>query len=135
MTEQEAARMIVAVVEMVFWTKMLLAIALFAILTDIVALAMFVAFRRSANAKLAEQKAILDKVIELLDLVKRHSEAAREQKAETKQVLCEIKNEAGRVATVAAEKVADAAKDTAKQLDDLKSVVIAAVPGSAPSQG
>ena len=138
MSEQEAARLFASTASMLFWTKTLVGIAVIAIITDIIALAMFVTFRRSANAKLAEQKEILDKVVELLDLVKRHSEAAREQKTETKQVLCDIRNETQKTvvaAAVAAEKVIDVAKDTAKQLDDLKSVVIAAVPAPAAPQG
>lgn len=136
MSEQEAARLFVQVAAMLFWTKALVGIAIIAILTDIIALAMFVTFRRSANAKLSEQKAILDKVVELLDLVKRHSEAAREQKEAAKQVLCDLKTEAQKTvaaAGVAAEKVIVVAKDTAKQLDEFKSVVIASTPAPAPA--
>jgi type II secretory pathway pseudopilin PulG len=121
----------VRIASLLFWTKTLVVIAIIAIVTDIVALAMFVTFRRNATQRLDQQKEVLENVTEVLDLMKRHAEMAREQKDATKQALCDIKTEAQKTisaAAVAADKVIDVAKDTAKQLDDLKSVVIAAVP-------
>lgn len=123
---------------MMFWIKVLVVVAIVAIVTDIVALLMFITFRRNATMRLDEQKEVLDNVTEVLDLLKRHVEIAREQKSATREALCEIKTEAAKTvaaAAVAAEKVVEVAKDTATQLNDLKSVVIAAVPVPAVPQG
>jgi len=117
MTEQQAITLTHQMITMIFWMKIVFAIAIVAIIVDFFALSMFISFRRTASDRLVALNKILGDMAEAIDLMRRHGEVAREQKEDTQAALKDIRTETKKGITEAAavaEKVAATAANAAE---------------------
>lgn len=102
---------IVEINNMVSWMRILIGIAFFAILIDLIALGWFIMFRRDTKRNLDEQHESLEKMAQVMEIVRRHTEMAMDLKGDTQRTLETIEKTANKVAGATTIKTTDSTSE------------------------